>query len=80
MPDSAPLDVLIIGSGATGLSLALQLPTELRIAVVAKRGIRFIRLLFCDIVGFPKCVTITSEELEASLATLGAEALIEVVP
>jgi len=37
------------------------------LAVVEKRGIRFIRLLFCDIVGFPKCVTITSEELEASL-------------
>jgi glutamine synthetase len=37
------------------------------VATVAKRGIRFIRLLFCDIVGFPKCVTITSDELEESL-------------
>ncbi|MCK4915945.1 MAG: type I glutamate--ammonia ligase, partial [Candidatus Eisenbacteria sp.] len=37
------------------------------LATVAKRGIRFIRLLFCDIVGFPKCVTITSDELEDSL-------------
>ena len=37
------------------------------LATVAKRGIRFIRLLFCDIVGFPKCVTITSDELEESL-------------
>ena len=37
------------------------------LAAVAKRGIRFIRLLFCDIVGFPKCVTITSDELEDSL-------------
>jgi L-aspartate oxidase len=30
-------DVLIIGSGAAGLSLALQLPTDCRIAVLAKR-------------------------------------------
>ncbi len=37
------------------------------LATVAKRDIRFIRLLFCDIVGFPKCVTITSDELEDSL-------------
>ncbi|MFH1690859.1 MAG: glutamine synthetase family protein [Candidatus Eisenbacteria bacterium] len=37
------------------------------LSTVAKRGIRFIRLLFCDIVGFPKCVTITSDELEDSL-------------
>jgi glutamine synthetase len=37
------------------------------LAKVAERGIRFIRLLFCDIVGFPKCVTITSEELEEAL-------------
>ena len=37
------------------------------LATVAKRGIRFIRLLFCDIVGFPKCVTVTSDELEDSL-------------
>jgi glutamine synthetase len=34
---------------------------------VTARGIRFIRLLFCDLVGFPKCVTITSDELEESL-------------
>ncbi|MBD3366971.1 MAG: glutamine synthetase [Candidatus Eisenbacteria bacterium] len=37
------------------------------IGVVEERGIRFIRLLFTDIVGFPKCVTITSEELEDAL-------------
>jgi glutamine synthetase len=37
------------------------------LAKVAERGIRFIRLLFSDIVGFPKCVTITSEELEEAL-------------
>lgn len=30
-------DILIIGSGAAGLSMALRLPTELRVAVVAKR-------------------------------------------
>ena len=37
------------------------------LAVVAKRGIRFIRLLFCDVAGFSKCVTITSDELDESL-------------
>ena len=37
------------------------------LAKVAERGIRFIRLLFSDIVGFPKCVTITSDELEDAL-------------
>jgi glutamine synthetase len=37
------------------------------LAVVAKRGIRFIRLLFCDVAGFSKCVTITSDELEEAL-------------
>ncbi len=37
------------------------------LATVAKREIRFIRLLFCDIAGFPKCVTITSDELEETL-------------
>lgn len=36
-------------------------------ARVADRGIRFIRLLFTDIVGFPKCVTITNGELEDAL-------------
>jgi len=34
---------------------------------VRERSIRFIRLLFSDIVGFPKCVTITSDELEDAL-------------
>ncbi len=38
------------------------------LAKVQERGIRFIRLLFTDIVGFPKCVTITSDELEESLS------------
>ena len=37
------------------------------LATVAKREVRFIRLLFCDIAGFPKCVTITSDELEETL-------------
>ncbi len=32
-------DVLIIGSGAAGLSLALRLPSETRIAVIAKRSL-----------------------------------------
>ncbi len=32
-------DVLIIGSGAAGLSLALRLPPEIRIAVIAKRSL-----------------------------------------
>ncbi|MFC1603231.1 FAD-dependent oxidoreductase, partial [Pseudomonadota bacterium] len=32
-------DVLIIGSGAAGLSLALRLPSDIRIAVIAKRSL-----------------------------------------
>ena len=36
MPHTAPYDVLIIGSGAAGLSLALRLPESCRIALVAK--------------------------------------------
>ncbi len=32
-------DVLIIGSGAAGLSLALRLPTDTRVAVIAKRDL-----------------------------------------
>jgi glutamine synthetase len=36
-------------------------------ARISARGIRFIRLLFTDIVGFPKCVTITSDELQDAL-------------
>ena len=32
-------DVLVLGSGAAGLSLALRLPAAARIAVVAKREI-----------------------------------------
>lgn len=37
------------------------------LSVVAERKIRFVRLLFADVVGFPKCVTITSDELEDAL-------------
>ena len=37
------------------------------LAKVEERGIRFVRLLFADIVGFPKCVTITSDGLEEAL-------------
>jgi glutamine synthetase len=37
------------------------------LAKVAERRIRFIRLLFTDVVGFPKCVTITNDELEDAL-------------
>jgi glutamine synthetase len=44
-----------------------QMSREEILAVVEKRGIRFIRLMFCDIVGFPKCVTIASDELETVL-------------
>ena len=44
------------------------------LAKVSEEGIRFIRLLFTDIVGFPKCVTITSDELEDALEQ-GLEAI-----
>ena len=36
MPTIYRYDVLIIGSGAAGLSLALQLPSNMRVAVVSK--------------------------------------------
>ena len=39
MPPDDILDVLVLGSGAAGLSLALRLPPAARIAVVAKREI-----------------------------------------
>jgi L-aspartate oxidase len=35
--DGPGFDVLVIGSGAAGLSLALRLPSELRVGLVAKR-------------------------------------------
>ncbi|HID46066.1 MAG TPA: FAD-binding protein, partial [Chromatiaceae bacterium] len=37
MSKKTDYDVLIIGSGAAGLSLALRLPSHTRIAVVSKR-------------------------------------------
>ena len=40
MPPADTYDVLILGSGAAGLSLALRLPAAARVAVVAKREIR----------------------------------------
>jgi len=39
MENSYQHDVLIIGSGAAGLSLALRLPSNMRIAVIAKRNL-----------------------------------------
>ncbi|MDP7408827.1 MAG: FAD-dependent oxidoreductase, partial [Luminiphilus sp.] len=36
MSTIARFDVLIIGSGAAGMSLALQLPTSLKVAVLSK--------------------------------------------
>ena len=39
MPSVDLYDVLVLGSGAAGLSLALRLPTAARVAVVAKREI-----------------------------------------
>ncbi|MGD2112556.1 MAG: FAD-binding protein, partial [Gammaproteobacteria bacterium] len=39
MPDTHHYDVLIIGSGAAGLSLALRLPETVRVAVLAKSRI-----------------------------------------
>lgn len=37
------------------------------LSTVGERKIRFVRLLFTDLVGFPKCVTITNDELEDAL-------------
>jgi len=37
--DSSGFDVLVIGSGAAGLSLALRLPRDVRVALVAKRSL-----------------------------------------
>ncbi|MCU0766468.1 MAG: L-aspartate oxidase [Gammaproteobacteria bacterium] len=39
MSDDPPCDVLVIGSGAAGLSLALQLPAHVQVTVVAKRDL-----------------------------------------
>ena len=39
MPQSHEYDVLIIGSGAAGLTVALNLPPHLRVAVISKAGI-----------------------------------------
>ena len=36
MPQTASYDVLILGSGAAGLTLALRLPVDCRIALVSK--------------------------------------------
>ena len=36
MPTMTKYDVLIVGSGAAGMSLALQLPSSLRVAVLSK--------------------------------------------
>ena len=39
MPQSYEFDVLIVGSGAAGLTVALNLPEHLRIAVISKADI-----------------------------------------
>ena len=39
MPDHIDSDVLVIGSGAAGLTLALQLAKRLKVAVIAKTGL-----------------------------------------
>ena len=36
MPQSYEFDVLIVGSGAAGLTVALNLPEHLQIAVISK--------------------------------------------
>ncbi|HPB76510.1 MAG TPA: FAD-binding protein, partial [Chromatiaceae bacterium] len=39
MSEAQRFDVLILGSGAAGLSLALRLPSSLTIALVSKRDL-----------------------------------------
>ncbi len=66
-------DVLIIGSGAAGLSLALRLPRELRIALIAKRGIEEGNTLYAQ--GGISAVLDESDSIESHIAdTLDAGA------
>lgn len=66
MPQNSPYDVLIIGSGAAGLSLALQLPESLRIAVVAKRDLCEGNTLYAQ--GGISAVLDASDSLESHVA------------
>ena len=40
MPSPTPYDVLILGSGAAGLTLALRLPRNLKVGVLSKARLR----------------------------------------
>jgi len=73
MPDSHHHDVLIIGSGAAGLSLALRLPETIRIAVIAKSRIDEGCTLYAQ--GGISAVTDPSDTFESHIAdTLDAGA------
>ncbi len=66
-------DVLIIGSGAAGLSLALRLPDSVRCAVVSKRGLTEGNTLYAQ--GGISAVLDSADSLESHVAdTIKADA------
>ncbi len=73
MPDTHQFDVLIIGSGAAGLSLALRLPDTMRVAVLAKSRIEEGSTLYAQ--GGISAVTDPADTFESHIAdTLDAGA------
>ncbi len=59
-------DVLIIGSGAAGLGLALRLPARLRVAVIAKRDIQEGNTLYAQ--GGVSAVLDSSDSIDSHVA------------
>jgi L-aspartate oxidase len=73
MADNRQFDVLIIGSGAAGLSLALRLPDTLRIAILAKSRLEESSTLYAQ--GGISAVTDPSDTFESHIQdTLNAGA------
>jgi L-aspartate oxidase len=73
MADTPEVDVLIIGSGAAGLSLALHLPSSLQVAILAKSELEEGSTLYAQ--GGISAVTDPSDTFESHIAdTLDAGA------